>query len=352
MANVSTRIGPAQGEVIGMDLGDRMTQLCVISKEGEVLEEARVRTATPALESYLRRRKPCRVVLEAGSQSPWVQRLVRSCGHEAVVLNPHKVRVIAESVGKSDEADAAVLADLGRIGLGQLRVIEHRSEQAQADMAVLRARGLLVKQRTMVLLHVKGTLKANGYQVVGRGERALWAAVAALPERLRGALVPLREQAMTLRLQIAGYDRMVGELIAQRYPEANALQQIPGVGPITSLTFVLTLGDSGRFRRSRQVGAYVGLIPKRRQSGKSDPQLGITKAGDKELRRLLVQCSQYILSRKRADSDLQRWGLTKAEGGKNHRKRAVVAVARKLAVLMHRLWVTGEVYEPFRKEAA
>jgi len=128
------------------------------------------------------------------------------------------------------------------------------------------------------------------------------------------------------------------------------MQQIPGVGVVTSLAFALTIDDPNRFRKSRDVGSYFGLRPKQNDSGSSKPQLSISKSGDHMMRRLLINCAQYVLGHWGPDCDLRRWGLSlMAHGGKNAKKRAVVAIARKLAVLMHKLWVTGEVYEPLRQ---
>ena len=133
------------------------------------------------------------------------------------------------------------------------------------------------------------------------------------------------------------------------YPETELLRQVEGIGPLTALTFVLTLEDPSRFAKSRSVGAYLGLVPATDQSGDRDPQKRISKEGDEMMRRLLVGSAHYILGPLGSDSDLRRHGEKIASrGGKNSKKRAVVAVARKLSVLLHRLWVTGEVYEPLR----
>ena len=147
---------------------------------------------------------------------------------------------------------------------------------------------------------------------------------------------------------IKEYDREIAEL-EKKYPQVARLQQISGVGPLISLTFVLTLDDHLRFRKSRPIGSYLGLRPRQRDSGESQPQLRITKAGDGYLRSLLIQGAHYILGKFGPDTDLKRGGLKlAARGGKNAKKRAVVAVARKLSVLLHRLWITGEAYEPLR----
>jgi transposase len=146
-----------------------------------------------------------------------------------------------------------------------------------------------------------------------------------------------------------GFDREMRRMSTKVYPETALLNQVGGVGPITALRYVLTIEDPRRIERSRNVGAYLGLRPRQRQSGQRDPELRITKAGDRELRRLLVQCAQYILGPFGQDSDLRRWGLKLAgRGAATAKKKAVIAVARKLAVLLHRLWLTGEVYEPLR----
>jgi transposase len=159
---------------------------------------------------------------------------------------------------------------------------------------------------------------------------------------LLGEVESLTEKIQTL-------DRKLEQIARIEYPETNLLRQVSGVGPLIALTFVLTIEDEERFAKSRDVGCYVGLRPKRSDSGDSHPQLRITKEGDIYLRKLLVQGAHCILSRRGPDTDLKRWGLKLAErGGKNAKKRAVVAVARKLAVLLHRLWATGEVYEPLR----
>ena len=134
----------------------------------------------------------------------------------------------------------------------------------------------------------------------------------------------------------------------EKYPAALKLMKVPGVGPITALSFVLTLGSPERFRDSRDVGAFLGMTPKRKQSGERDPRLGITKAGDSTLRRLLVQCAHHILGHFGKDSALRQWGQKlAARGGPNANKRAIVAVARKLSVILHKLWRTGEEYVPF-----
>jgi transposase len=166
---------------------------------------------------------------------------------------------------------------------------------------------------------------------------------------LREALEPLMQEVESLNERIKEYDRRIEKMAKETYPETELLKQVKGVGDLIATTYVLTVEDPHRFRKSRDAGCFVGLQPVRRNSGESEPQMHITKEGDEYLRTLLVQGAHYILGPFGEDSDLRRWGLKlSARGGKNAKKRAVVAVARKLAVLLHRLWVSGEVYEPLR----
>lgn len=340
--------------VIGIDLGDAWSSVCVLDGQGEAVQEMKVRTREMELRRTFSAVPPSLVVLEASGQSPWISRLLEGMGHEALVVNPYRVKVIAESINKTDRRDARLLAELGLLAPKMLARVHHRSEEEQADLAVIRARDLVVKQRTESILHVRGTLKAYGVELKEvTVERFAERVRPQVPKELESVIGPVLDLIELQRKQIRGYERAVAKLIGERYPEVRVLLQVPGVGDITALTYRLTLGDPNRFQRSRQVGAYLGLTPGQRQSGRSDPELRITKAGDKLLRRLLVQCAQYILSRPAAAGALRDWGLKKAEGGKRARQRAVVAVARKLAVLLHRLWTTGMVYERYPgKEAA
>jgi transposase len=339
-----------KGMTVGLDLSDRYSSVCVISSAGEVVEEGRIRTTSTAISHRFAGAKQCRVVLEVGTHSPWVSRLLASFGHEVIIANPRRVRLIADGTQKTDRSDAETLARLGRIDPLLLSPIVHRPEQAQTDLAVIRARHALVSARSSLINHVRGAVKSLGARLPACDAYMFHRkAPAVLPPELLAALAPVLEMIGDLTRRIDEMDRTIVYLIRDRYPEAQFLQQVPGVGPLISLTFVLTIGDPSRFRKSRQVGPYLGLVPRRRDSGDISPQLGISKTGNAYLRQLLVNGSQYILGYRGADTDLRRWGLQHASvGGRSGRKRAVVAVARKLAILLHRLWVTGEVYCPLR----
>ncbi len=262
---------------------------------------------------------------------------------------PRRLRLIYESSRKADEADAEHLARLARLDPQLLSPIRHRGPQAQAHLTVIRSRDSLVRARTLLINHVRGSVKGAGARLRACSADSFHhRVVPTIPTELAPALLPILETIATLTAQIHAYNRQIEQLCQEQYPEARHLRQVPGVGPVTALGYVLTLDDPNRFRKSREVAPALGLVPKRDQSGSRDPQLRITKTGDSYLRRLLVGSAQYILGPFGPDCDLRRWGLKLAErGGKNAKKRAVVAVARKLAVLLHRLWVTGEVYDPF-----
>jgi transposase len=334
---------------IGLDLADRQSQVCVLAREsGAIVEEARVRTTPAALEKRFAGQPRMRIALEVGAHSPWVSRLLSRFGHEVLVANASKLRLIYENRRKGDRVDARYLARLARLDPELLAPIEHRSEQAQVDLAVLRSRDALVRCRSALVTHVRGLVKSVGSQLPACSVATfVQRVIPRIPEALKPALDRILETIAGLDDQIRQYDREIAALSAARYPETQLLRQVGGVGPLTSAAYVLTLEDPARFRKSRTVGAYLGLAPGRKSSGDSEPQRRITKQGDHYLRRLLVQSTQYLLGPFGPDCDLRRYGeRLAARGGKSAKKRAVVAVARKLAVLLHRLWRNGEVYEP------
>jgi transposase len=334
---------------VGVDVGDRYSLLCVLDTEtGEAVEESRVATSPRAFERRFAGAEPMRIAIEAGTHSAWISRLLESCGHVVLVANARKLRLIYAEGNKSDRLDAENLARLARLDPRLLSPIEHRGEVSQAHLSMLRSREALVGARTKLVNHVRGAVKPFGARLPKCSPESFHRKVRdLLPEALVPALAPIVETIGSLTDAIRSYDRELEVLSREIYPETALLRQVQGVGPLTALAFVLTLEDPDRFRTSRAVGAYVGLGPGRHQSGESDPQQRISKRGDEMLRRLLVNCGQYVLGPFAQDSNLRRHGEKIAgRGGKNAKRRAVVAVARKLSVLLHRLWVTGEVYEP------
>jgi transposase len=336
----------------GLDIGDKYSYLCLIDTDSaEVIEEGRLRTTPEALRRRFASEPSVRIAIETGTHSPWVSRLLEECGHEVLVANSRKLRLIYANKRKTDEVDAENLARLARVDPKLLYPLKHRGEESQAHMAIIRSRQALVDCRTQLVNHVRGAVKSFGARLPKCPARSFHKRASEhIPEALLAALGPILEQIGSLTERIRQYDRQLEAVSKEHYPETELLRQVEGVGPLTALTFVLTLEDPYRFEKSRSVGAYLGLVPAKDQSGDRDPQKRISKEGDEMLRKLLVSGAHYILGPFGSDSDLLRRQGEKiaSRGGKNAKKRAVVAVARKLAVLLHSLWVSGEVYDPLR----
>lgn len=339
---------------IGMDLGDRFTHYCVLDEAGEVMVEQKLPTTRQAIKQAFGAIPSSRVALETGAHSPWVSRQLTQLGHEVIVAHARNVRLIGESSRKDDGLDARILARLARLDPRLLSPVQHRSAQAQVHLTVIRARAALVGARTALVNSARGLAKSYGERLRKCGTQQMSKnSAAALSPELRAALEPLLAEVESLNQRIAEYDRRIEQIASEVHPEVARLKQVKGVGTLIALTYVLTVGDPRRFRRSRDLGCYLGLRPGRRNSGSSQPQLHISKEGDRYLRTLMVQGAHYILGPFGQDSDLRRWGLKLAErGGSNAKKRAVVAVARKLSVLLHKLWVSGEVYQPLHNHGA
>lgn len=338
----------------GLDVGDRVTHVCFLDGKRQVVERLRLATTPEGVRKVFGGRDRCKVVLEVGSQSPWMSALLRSLGHEVLVADARRVAAVTRSGRKSDRRDAETLARLLQGMPELLGSVHHRDEQSQADLAVVRARDLAVRSRTMAIQHVRGTLKVFGLRLRNCSSSAFHkVARNELPEILKPALTPILDHIADLEERIKHFDREMERVVEERHPAARCLRAVNGVGPVLSAAYVLTLADPSRFEKSRTVGAWAGLCPRLQASGDSDPQLSISKTGCGYLRRLLVQAGQYILGPFGRDSDLRRYGLRICErGGKSGKRRAVVAVARKLAVLLHRLWSSGQSYEPLRNAPA
>jgi transposase len=324
--------------------------MCVLDNDRQVMERRKFPTTREAVHERFAGKTRKKIVLEAGSQSPWLSAALREYGHEVLVADPRKIALIAKGHRKTDRRDAEVLA---RLGLGMpelLGEVHHRSLEDQADMAVLRARDLCVSTRTRMVQHVRGTLKAFGIRMRSCSAASFHRLVLAeIPVTLMPAIKGVLECLQELEVRIREYDRLIVGIIRTRKPAARRLQEVNGVGPVTSLGFVLTISNPARFQKSRLVGSWTGLAPRVMASGDRDPALSISKAGDKYLRRLLAQAAHYILGPFGKDSDLRRFGLRLAAGGgKGAKRRSVIAVARKLSVLLHRLWVTDVPYAPLR----
>lgn len=356
-SSVAKQEPPAAGAVkffIGIDLSDKKSRYCFLDGSGQTVVEGSLATSETEFTAYFAQIPRSRIALEVGTHSPWISALLERLGHEVYVANPRKMESIHKNKRKNDRIDAWLLARIARADVELLHPIRHRGLEARQDLVLLRARDVLVMVRTKLICSTRGLVKSTG----GRLPRCSAASfhkieVQAIPEGIRDSLLPMLEEIGSLTKKIGQYDRRISDMAEKKYPETEVLKQPKGVGDVTSLAYVLTLENPDIFKKSRDVGPYLGLVPKQYDSGESSPQLHITKTGDQMVRRLLVQSAQYMLGPFGEDSDLRRFGLKlAARGGKNAKKRAVIAVARKLSVLLHSLWRSGEVYEPLRQAAA
>ena len=337
--------------VVGLDLGDRRSHMHAVAREGRrVVRRQSVATDRDGLARGFRGMPRCRVVVETGTHTPWVAEHLRALGHEALVVNARDIAYIYRSTRKDDRVDARKLAMLGLMDPPLLRPVQSRPLSVYEDLALVRQRVSLVRARTQLVNAARGMAKTLG----ARAPRCSTESFARRAEQglegsVRVTLQPLIHGIRDLSTHIAAGEHRIKELCSTRYPHTRRLTQVPGVGPILALSFVLTVGDPTRFRKSREVGPFFGLVPRRDQSGARDPELPITKSGDRLVRWLLVQSAHHILMKSAPDSDLRRWALDHTRlGGQAARHRTIVALARKLAVLLHRLWVTGETYRPLQ----
>jgi transposase len=342
------------GMTIGMDLGNKKHEICIVDTGmGEIIEHAKVDNDMESLEKYyckFTEPSKVKIVIEAGTHSPWIYHFLSGKGFNVLIGNPRKLRMIWKSDNKNDKKDAEMLARIGRLDNNLLYPIKHRNIEAHRDLNIIKCRDSLVSCRTKLVNTVRGLLKSQGIAVSLSSTESFAKKVKdVIPADLYLIFKDILNTIEDLSLKIKRFDKLLNKICENKYPEVKYLQQIKGVGPITSLTYILTLEDHSRFEKSRDVGPYIGLVPRRDQSGDTDKQLSITKAGNSYLRSVLVSAAHYILGPFGEDCDLRKYGLRISErGGKAAKKKAIVAVARKLAVLMHSLWKTGKVYEPLK----
>jgi transposase len=336
--------------VIGLDLGKKSVQVTVLSADATVLARFKVASKRKAIHDAFEKVDTCRVVMEVGGTSPWVSRLLSDLGFDVMVVAASTLKDIFGTRQKNDKNDADSLAAIALKCPELLRRVTHRNEDQQRHKAQLVLRDGMVRSRTLLVNEVRGVLGSLGAELPACSTDAFCRRVSKILEPRDQELVKgTMELIAALTHNIKALEREIETITETHYKEAAVLRQVGGVGPLTSFAFVLTIGDPRRFKRNRQVGSYLGLVPRQQQSGDDDPQLNITKAGDTLMRRLLVQSAQYTLGPFGKDSDLRRFGLAiAARGGLRAKKRAVIAVARRLAVLLLSLLKTGEVYEPLR----
>ena len=346
---------PTSKTVIGIDLGDKKHAICGIDQEGNTVAEFGIENHRRDLIKLSENYPASLVAMEVGTHSPWISRLLSGLGMEVLVADARKLRAIYTNERKCDEYDARILAKLARVDPELLHPITHVSEDAHRDLLMIKFRDTLVRQRVTAVSSVRSSLKALGVRLPAPSTPAFASQARADLEERRPDLLEFIEPVLRVidefSKRILEFERMIRQAVKTKHTEAQRLQQITGVGPITSLCFVLTIENEQRFTETRSVGAYFGLVPKRDQSGDIDKQLPISKSGNRYMRTLLVQSAQYIMGHFGPDCELRRYGLRLAErGGKAAKKKAVIAVARKLAVLMLTLWKSQSAYRPLMEQ--
>ena len=334
---------------IGIDLGDKKNNVCVLDKKGNIIKEFEFENTPEAFCEFLKPYKDSSIAIEASTHSLWVNKLLVGMGCKVYIANPRKIALISQNNMKTDKVDARLLARLVRSDPELLYPVTARDMTTQKDLTLIKSRHALVKARCGLISHVRGVIKPFGIRLPDdvTPDNIHEKAKHILDKEIFPAAKVFLEAIKLITTKIKVLDKQIASLIKKKYPEAKKLQTINGVGPITSITFVLLMGNPKRFKKSRDVGAYLGLIPRRDQSGEMDKSLSITKAGDNLMRTLLVNCSHYILGRFGKDNQLRRHGLKIMGQDKNkiRKKKAVIAVSRKLVVLMHSMLVSGEEFK-------
>ena len=338
---------------LGIDLSDKSLNFCRMTAAEDVVAEGKVALTAAKIAGLWREHGAVDiVVLEAGTPATWVRELLCELGARVIVADPRKLQAVTSSVRKSDERDARMLARLGLADEELLAPTYVRAPEHRRAMALLKVRDQQVRMRTATVLEIRSMVKLAGSRMASCDAEALHEHEDAVPGELKDVLAPAFETLRTLARSIDKLDELVKEE-GKKFPVVARLAKIDGIGPVTALAFVAVVGDPARFERTRDIGAYIGLVPRREQSGQADPGRRISKAGCGFLRRLLVQCAQVVCRPRGKDTALRRWALGRLElAGKPGKRKIVVAIARKLAVLMLSLWKSGQAWTPLHRVAA
>lgn len=342
---------PSRAIVVGVDVSEKHLNLCEIDGDDAVCESRMANSSKKLLEHFQGKAKR-RIIIEVGAHTRWIAELLEQLGHQVLIVDPRRTKLISGSLYKDDRIDAMTLAMLGRDAPALLKTVPLRRLESQMVLTLVRARASAVKGRTRIVNTVRGVLKPYGYTIPKDSRGATFTAYIreTLDQALLRIVEPLLVLIETFNAQIKRYDDDVALVLPRLAPDTVHLTQINGVGALTVLYFVALIGDPHRFASNRDIGPYLGLCRKRQDSGDYKSELGITKAGDSLMRALLANCASYLLGPFGQDSDIRRWGLKKVGGGSRaEKKKAKIAVARKLAVVMLTLWKTGRPYTPFHK---
>jgi transposase len=334
-----------------LDVSKEETAFCVKDAAGKVLARGKVSTEPAALFEMLREHCLCpeRIVLETGTMSGWLARDLGDLGLPVDVIDARQAHAVMKlQHNKTDAGDAELLAEIARTGF--CRAVAIKSEVAQEVRVLLKARAHLVRQRRDTENAIRGLLGSLGLRFPKGAGKLAWRVRTALEARpdLQATIEPLLCSVEALKRAIARLDETVTAR-AKAAPACRVLMSVPGVGPVTALAFAATIDEPERFAKSRTVGAYLGLTTRRFQFGEMDYSGHISKHGDAMVRSLLYEAANSMLTVVRKAHPLKDWArrIRRRSG----HKKACVALARKLAVILHRMLITGELFRwPEKKD--
>lgn len=338
---------------VGLDVSLKLTSICIVDRTGKVEREGVVTSDPEAIATFIKLHAShvVRIGLETGATSTWLWTELNKIGLPVICIDArHAKAVLKMQINKSDRNDAAGIARI--MQCGWYKEVSVKGLDSHATKALLVSRALLVKIKRDIENQIRGLLKNLGL-VIGRAKANVFAARAAQlaqdRSELSAAVDPLLKAREAVEQQIADLDRKVLRL-ARNNAQVRRFMTAPGVGPVTALCFLATIDDPARFKRSRSVGAYAGLTTRRYASGEIDWTGRISKCGDKMLRSYLYEAANVLLTRVAKWSALKAWGIRLAK--RSGLRKAKVAVARKLAVILHRMWIDGTEFKWSSRDAA
>jgi len=340
-------------QYVGLDVSLQQTAVCVVDQTGKIIREAVIPSDPDAIAAFVKSnaKKVARIGLESGSTSTWLWTELNRLGLPVICIDArHAKAALKMQINKSDRNDAVGIARI--MQTGWYREVRVKALDSHAIKALLVGRALLVKIKRDLENQIRGLLKNIGL-VIGRAKMNTFAARAKelIEDKptLAAVVEPLLKAREVIEQQVADLDRKVMRL-ARSEPQVRRFMTTPGIGPITALCYLATIDDPVRFNKSRNVGAYVGLTTRRYASGEIDWTGRISKCGDKLLRSYLFEAANVLLTRVAKWSTLKAWGMRIAK--RSGIRKAKVAVARKLAVILHRMWIDGTEFQWSSKEAA
>jgi transposase len=332
---------------VGLDVSMKTTFVCIVNEKGKIVKEIEASSIPEEIGGFLLGTglQIEKVGLESGCLTHYLKKGLKKMGFEVVGMESHRMAaILATIINKTDKNDARGIAEALRVG--HYKECVHRSDEAIERRTILHGRRTAVEARTLVITSIKGHLKVYGIKLGQGGGKNFYKkieeAISGLTLKVRQIIESLLNILKTIEEEVEGLDQIVKDL-GKEDERVKLLQTVDGVGPITALAFVAEIDDPKRFEDSKDVAAYIGLTPTQYSSGEMQRHGGISKKGSRHTRCLLVEAATTLLTRCRTWSKLKAWGLKLAR--KIGTKKAIIAVARKLAVTMHRMLMTGKPFE-------